>query len=135
MKVFVDTSALLALAQPRDRFHAAATRCLRDLKDARFVVSDYVLDETLTRWITRGQATRGLAFVDALLRSPRYELVFVDRILFDRARQKAAKLAEHRLSFTDCTSAVFVEALRLDAIFSFDAGFVRVGLSVLPASH
>lgn len=112
--------------------HAAARKALDGLSGARLVTSDYVLDEALTRWLTTGRARPGLAFVQAVLRSPRYEVVFVSRDVFDRTLARAAKLAGHGLSFTDCTSVVLVTDMRLDAIFSFDSGFARVGLSVIP---
>jgi predicted nucleic acid-binding protein len=132
VKVLVDTSALLALFDRGEDRHRRARACLQELASARLVVSDYILDEALTRWLTTGRAAAGLAFVDALLQSPRHELVFVDRPVFDLALEKAGKYAEHDLSFTDCTSVVFVETLRLDGIFCFDEGFRRVGVRVLP---
>lgn len=133
MRIFSDTSALLALGNPGEDRHTAAAGFFREAAaSTRFVVSDYVLDEALTRWITSGRASRGLAFVDALLESPRYELVFVGQPIFDRARQKAGKFAAHRLSFTDCTTVVLVETLRLDGVFAFDEGFARVGLRMFP---
>lgn len=105
---------------------------MRQINEADFITSDYVLDEMLTRWLTTGRAQRGFEFLDAILASPRYTLAFVDRTVFDFARQRAEAYQEHRLSFTDCTNVVFVEQMRLDAIFAFDDGFSRVGLNVLP---
>ncbi len=132
MRVFVDTSALVALANPSDGMHAPAKSCLRDLNKADLITSDYVLDEMLTRWLTTGRARRGFEFLDAILESPRYTLAFVDRTVFDLARQRAEAYQEHRLSFTDCTNVVFVQEMRLDGIFAFDDGFSRVGQNVLP---
>ncbi len=132
MRVFVDTSALIALANPSDGMHATAKRCMRKLSDAALVTSDYVLDEMLTRWLTTGRARRGFEFLDAILKSPRYSIAFVDRRIFDLARGRAEAYQEHRLSFTDCTNVVFVREMRLDAIFAFDDGFSNVGLTVVP---
>ena len=133
MKVFVDTSALLALFDRGEDRHRLAKECLAELASARLVVSDYVLDESLTRWLTSGRGVPGLAFVDALLRSPRHEFVFVGEDSFREALVRAEKLAEQGLSFTDCTNVVLVEALALDAIFAFDEGFAHIGLEVVPA--
>ena len=36
------------------------------------------------------------------------------------------------LSFTDCTILAQVERLELDAVFTFDAGFRKVGVKVVP---
>jgi len=132
VKVFVDTSALLALFDRGEDRHSLAKECLAELASARLIISDYVLDESLTRWLTSGRAVPGLAFVDALLRSPRHELVFVGEDSFRESLVRAEKLAEQGLSFTDCTNVVLVEALGLDAIFAFDEGFAHVGLQVVP---
>ena len=132
MRVFVDTSALIALANPSDGMHSPAKSCMKNLANAALVTSDYVLDEMLTRWLTTGRARRGLEFLDAILESPRYTLAFVDRRVFDLARQRAETFQEHRLSFTDCTNVVLVQDMRLDGIFAFDDGFAHVGLNVLP---
>ncbi len=132
MRVFVDTSALIALANPSDGMHTPAKSCMRNLANAALVTSDYVLDEMLTRWLTTGRAQRGFDFFDAILESPRYTLVFVDRRIFGLARQRAEAYQQHRLSFTDCTNVALVHEMRLDSIFAFDDGFPRVGLNVLP---
>ena len=132
MRVFVDTSALIALANPSDGMHSSAKSCMRNLATAALVTSDYVLDEMLTRWLTTGRAQRGFDFFDAILESPRYTLAFVDRRIFGLARQRAEAYQEHRLSFTDCTNVALVHEMRLDSIFAFDDGFSRVGLNVLP---
>jgi predicted nucleic acid-binding protein len=134
VKVFVDTSALLALGNPSDGKHDDAVTCYDGLENTALVTSDYVIDETLTRWLTSGRAREGLAFVDALLASPRYELLFVDRDAFDEALARARKYAEHELSFTDCTIVVLAERTACDAIFTFDDGFALVGCDVIPAS-
>jgi predicted nucleic acid-binding protein len=111
--------------------HATAKQRMRTLSDAALVTSDYVLDEMLTRWLTTGRAQRGLEYLDAILTSPRFTVVFVDQRIFHLARNRAEAYQEHRLSFTDCTNVVFVGEMRLDAIFAFDDGFSNVGLNVV----
>ena len=132
MRVFVDTSALIALGNQSDGKHTTAKRCMKRLSSASLVTSDYVLDEMLTRWLTTGRARRGFEFLDAILGSPRYTIAFVDQKIFHLARERAEAYQEHRLSFTDCTNVVFVSEMRLDAIFSFDDDFSNVGLNVVP---
>jgi predicted nucleic acid-binding protein len=132
MKILVDTSALLALGNPSDGEHAAARACFKAHSADHFVVSDYVVDETLTRWITSGRGGVGFRFIDAMLRSPRYELLYVGQSAFERALDKARKFVDQRLSVTDCTNVVLMEEHKLDAIFAFDDGYRHVGLEVIP---
>jgi len=128
----VDTSAWLALGNPSDGRHVDAKRTLRELRDARLVTSDYVIDETITRWVTSGRAAAGLRFVRGLLDSPRTELVHVSPGIFHEALARIERYAEHRLSLTDCTNLVLIEQLGLDGLFAFDVGFGRAGAAVLP---
>lgn len=49
--IFVDTGAWIALTDTSDRYHDDATRIYHTLKTqrARFLTTDYVIDETTTR--------------------------------------------------------------------------------------
>jgi len=128
----VDSSAWLALGNPSDGRHDEAKKTLRDLSEARLVTSDYVIDETITRWVTSGRAAAGLRFVRGLLDSPRTELVHVSPGVFHEALERGERYAEHRLSLTDCTNLVLMEQLGLDGLFAFDEGCRRVGAELLP---
>lgn len=134
MKVLVDTSVWLALGNPSDGRHADAKKTLRELRDARLLTSDHVIDETVTRWVTSGRAAAGLRFVRGLLESPRTELVHVSPGVFHEALERVERYSEHRLSLTDCTNLVLVEQLGLDGLFAFDEGCRRAGANVLPAT-
>jgi len=47
-QILVDTSALYALADARDPDHHAVAAFIRELQDCTLLVTDYILDETLT---------------------------------------------------------------------------------------
>jgi len=47
-QILVDTSALYALADAEDPDHQAVADFVHGIKDATLIVTDYILDETLT---------------------------------------------------------------------------------------
>ena len=61
-----------------DRNHRAAAEFVRQNARARFLMTDLVLSETVTRLRARASAERAVAVAEDLLRSRRYEVVFVD---------------------------------------------------------
>lgn len=67
-----------------------------------------------------------------LLRSRRYEVVFVDTELMDGALERMARFADKRLSLTDCASFAFMERLGLATAFAFDRDFRDCGYATIP---
>lgn len=49
-----------------------------------------------------------------------------------RADEAFLKYADHRVSYTDCTSKVLMERLGIDTVFSFDRDFETMGVSRIP---
>ena len=78
MKLLADTSALLALLLADDQHHVAATSFVRKNPQARFVMTELILAEVVTRVRARADAALAVAIANDLLRSRRYELVLVD---------------------------------------------------------
>ena len=132
MKYLADTSALLAMILRDDAHHASAARWLRASRSARFVVSDLVVAELATRLRARAGAPRAVGAVRDLLRSPRYDLVFIDSALLDGALDRMERLDDKRLSLTDCTSFELMEQVGLQAAFTFDRDFRDCGFETVP---
>ena len=132
MKLLADTSALLALVFEKDENHRAAAAFVQANPRARFVSSDLILAEVATRLRARSSAERAVAIARDILRSRRYEVVFVDADLLDGALERMAGLADKRLSLTDCASFALMDNLGLDTAFTFDSDFRECGYAMLP---
>jgi predicted nucleic acid-binding protein len=67
--IFVDTWALLALANRRDSFHSIASICYESIAERSFslVTTDYVLDETITALFKEVRFDEATKFIQALL--------------------------------------------------------------------
>ena len=131
MAVFVDTGAWFAASVPSDRDHAAAAAFMRSNTD-RLVTSDYIDDELLTLFRSRGQMDRAKDWVEQV-RQRRLDIIEV----FESDIRAATKLffdfADKDWSFTDCTSRVLMERLGIVRAFAFDEHFRQFGtVAVVP---
>lgn len=132
VKLLADSSALLALVMRDDHNHAVAKEFARRNPSARFVLSELILAEVVTRARAWAGAAVAVGLGRDLLRSRRYELVFVDAELIEGALARMERYGDKRLSLTDCASFEIMERLGLEAAFTFDRDFQDCGLRTLP---
>ena len=132
MKLLADTGALLALFNPRDEHHARASRFVREAASTRFIVTELIVSETVTRLRARTNAARAADAGAALMRSQRYEVLFVDAPLLDAGLADLRRFADKRLSLVDAVSFAVLRSLALDGSFTFDRDFRDCGFAVFP---
>jgi uncharacterized protein len=131
MKLFVDTWGWLVLADSKDQQHQAAVQCYEEQsKTAGSVVTtNFVLDETFTLLFRRRPFDEAWRFADILLQSP---FIIVEEITPSRFRKGLdlrRKFSDKpRISFTDLTSMVVMNDLKLAGILTEDAHFKHVGM-------
>jgi len=132
-ETFADTSVLYAAVDARDAYHPDAASLLRQqaLAGGMIVTSDYVVAETLNLAVAR----RGRLVADRLLQlletssGLRIEWIGPERFLAAKAFFR--KHADHDYSFTDCTSFVVMQELRIDDALTSDRHFVEAGFRML----
>ena len=134
MKLLADTGALLALFNPRDRLHRQARQFVAREQNARFVLTELVVSETVTRLRSRLDAGRAADVGTALLQSRRYEVIFVDARLMEAGLGELRRFADKRLSLTDAVSFAVIRELSLDGAFTFDRDFQDCGVAMHPTS-
>lgn len=135
--VFADTSFFFALAAKRDTAHEAAIKILGQLlRDQRgLVTTDYILDETLTLTKARTNATVSLALLERIEKSKAIRLTQISFEQLESAKTYFRKHSDHAYSFTDCTSFVVMEELRLTEALTTDRHFLEAGFRpLLPLS-
>ncbi len=136
MKIFIDTSAIIAYFNADDRFHGEAEGIMRDLTEGgipltRLYVSDYVFDEAVTfiECVLRDHAlARDVGA--ALLSSPFTTMLRVEDDVFEEAWERFR--AGEGLSFTDCSSFALMDRYGINHAFTFDRHFSEAGFQVLP---
>jgi predicted nucleic acid-binding protein len=130
--IFVDTSALLALLDRDDEFHARAATVIRSLGvDEALLTHEYVLVETTSLAQRRLglQAVRSL--VDDLL--PLLEIAWVDEPLHAEAREAMLAAGRRTVSLVDWVSFLVMRRHGVRRAFTFDQDFALEGFEVLPA--
>ena len=137
MRVFVDTSGWIAVADDSDKHHSEAkSYYLRLLREgAGLLTSNYVLAETYTwlRYHAGHQfAIRFHQMITAAEGLGDLEVLWVDRAISDAAWQIFEEYSDQVFSFVDCTSFVLARRARVNEVFAFDEHFAMMGFVMRP---
>lgn len=124
--IFVDSSAWIAAMIPGDSDHAAAVAWLASNHES-LAVTDYIFDETVTLLRARGQHVRATEWGDAILSGEIASLHRLDETDSRSAWAVFSHFADKDWSFTDCTSKVVIERVRITTAFAFDHHFRQFG--------
>ena len=132
-KVFVDTSGWVALFVENDQHHSKARRIYGEMKEARYPLytSDYIVDETITLVLKRGNHKQSVLAGNSILSSGIVSIVSVCPDYMDAAWDLYKKYTDKKFSFTDVTSFTIMKELGIVKAFSFDAEFAQAGFLML----
>ena len=133
MRVFLDTSALLAILNAGDRFHQPAKQVWEEVlsTETTLITSNYILLETIALLQHRFGMEAVRLFENELS-------VIIDVAWIDEATHRqgmSALLAANRrqLSLVDCTSFEIIRQGGVDKVFTFDPHFHEQGFDIIPA--
>ncbi len=134
MNLLADSAAWLALYDRGDKYHTRAQLAFRELAERKvtFVVTDYLIAESIT--LIMGRAGHAIAVLcgDWLLSSPRVRLIRVDIDLWIEAWRLFKRYDDKSFSFVDCLSFVVMRRERLVDAFTFDRHFTQMGFRLWP---
>ncbi len=138
-RLFIDTWGWLALADARDPAHHSAVQVRRSHTAPRsLVTTDYVLDETITRLFSRCPFASAQAFCQRILEAREVSMLSLETITpdrFDGAWKLRLRYRDKpQISFTDLTSFVVMQELRIRHVLTADAHFAKVhlGFRIVP---
>lgn len=128
----IDTSAVLALHSPTDRWHSAALAAYAANRGLTWIV----LNETSHETYTRARYDLGFRSAEEQYRFLRERDLTV--IAFEAADETKAfdvlsRYHEHPLSFHDALCAAIMIRLGVYRVFAFDKHFTTLGFEVFPA--
>lgn len=134
-KVFIDTSAFLALYIQNDDFHERAVDCLMflNLNQVNFITSNFIIDETYTFLRSNWGKKTALGFADLLADNSQF--IKIDRVSIDdekTAFKYFETLDGRGVSFTDCTSFAMMKRIGIETAYTFDRDFERAGFKIIP---
>lgn len=129
--IFLDTSAIYALADKADSNHEKAKKAFSDIlrQGEEFILHSYIIVEStalIQRRLGFAQAERFLNEVE------RFRVVWVDSFLHKLGRNFFKKSGKRKLSFVDCVSFTLMEKEGIGEVFAFDEDFAQAGFKLCP---
>lgn len=132
MKLFIDTSALVALRRKDDAQHARAKEFLLQAGAVEFHTCNLTFSETLTLLAARHGQDAAIDFGTDFMAVQRMKVYYADATLERAGLAVLRAFRDKRLSFVDAATIALVRAERLDGVFGFDADFERCGVRLYP---
>lgn len=126
--IFLDTSAIYALADASDPNHVKALRLFGDGLREGYLCHDYVLLESTALLQRRLGLEPALRFCRQV---SHFRVVWVDGELYEEAVQLLETLANRQISLVDCMSFVVMRRHRLVRALAFDLHFTRQGFRLV----
>ncbi|MCG7848223.1 MAG: PIN domain-containing protein [ANME-2 cluster archaeon] len=126
MAVFIDTGAFMAYRNKKDVYHQTADALIRCALKGEFgylFTTDFIYDEALTLAMVR-TGNKGVAEdISDVMLSPHIEMITIDRIILEMARDLFFTLFENGTSFTDVITMVVMHQENIGKIITFDSHF------------
>jgi hypothetical protein len=132
--LFVDTAGWVACADAGDPspHHTADARDRWLVESGVRVTTDYVADETLTILRIRLGLDAAEAWWQQVDGSSRLHWEYITLARADKARTPFFRHRDKEYSFTDCSSFVVMNELKVRKALTTDRHFVQAGFNVLP---
>jgi hypothetical protein len=133
MRQYLDTSALIALSDRRDKNHGTAKTYLEFALDngVRFVVGRNVVTEYVDGVTKRVGKNKGIEELNNILNS---KLLVIEKIRdedWSKAIEYFKKYKSTKIDLTDCISFSIMERLKLETAFTFDSDF-KIKFAIAP---
>jgi len=135
--VFVDTSAWIAIINPRDKYHFAAKEFYSDTlaQKRRLLISNFIVAETYTNLLCKVGRHKAWSFLDIIEQSPSVHCIWSSQELETQARDILRRYDDQDFSYTDAASFAMMQQREITDAFAFDHHFSVVGFIQLPAGQ
>jgi predicted nucleic acid-binding protein len=127
---FIDTVYILALLNPRDRWHQKAIE-LSKTHRAPLVTSHAVLTEVADALAHHGQRAWACQAIEDLESDPDVECVPIDGAIFAGALRLYRERPDKDWSLTDCISFLIMQRQKVSDALTADVHFVQAGFRAL----
>jgi len=127
--IFLDTSAIYALADKADPNHITAYSKFENvLKTGEiFLLHNYILVESAALL----QARLGIHSATLFLKeSKSFEVEWVDLALHQEAEKELERIGKRGISIVDCTSFIVMKRRGIQKVLAFDPDFLDQGFTI-----
>ena len=130
MKVFIDTSAFVALFVDKEVDHEKVAKKYYNYRQQRAILftSYYVLDELFTRLLYYGKVDvkKHIQTLKSVMAANELTVLQIDEVLFEKSLEIFLKFSEHKISFTDATTYILYKDFAIEEIFTLDSDFKKM---------
>lgn len=133
-KIFIDTSAFIALNDKSDQFFQKASEYLLSQIDnlsITFFTSNLGIAETYTRLLYKTHFRAAQQFLETI-GSTDIDVIYSDNELEQSAKYLLTKYANLKISYTDAVSFAMMMNKNILSAFSFDKHFEIAGFRLKP---
>lgn len=130
--IFVDTGALFAAANAKDKDHQKAKDFLTQLAEEKviLIVTNFIIAETYTLMLRKIGRDEAIEYVQKLRNTAEIERVSEEDE--NKAWQIILRYQDKDFSYVDATSFAVMERLGIGDAFAFDEHFEQYSLNRLP---
>ena len=137
MRIFIDTTAFVALEDEDDKEHKAALDYREKIRQGEtpfraLYTSNYILNEVFTLLRLKLSHRTTLAFEENIKCSKILRILRVTLETENTAWKIFKKYSDKDFSFTDCTSFALMEQEAMSTAFTFDKHFQQYGFQTVP---
>lgn len=131
MKIFIDTSAIIAFIDADDEFHDEALKIYSTLLNERrhIFTSNYILLETIVILNNRIGIDAVRLFNNDII--PIFKVHFVDETLQNLCINNLIIANRKNVSLVDYTSFEIMKQLNINKVFTFDCHFKEMGFEII----
>lgn len=130
MKILVDADVLIAIAKVDDTNHERAVATAAKHTKATLFITPFTIPEAATVLSYRVSQQAAIQFIEDARRRKFIELPF-EVASVEKADEIFLSQKKKGTSWVDCFNAAIYRANRMDAIFSFDRFYKRLGLKII----
>jgi len=131
VRIFIDTSALIAFMNQDDEFHKDSFKIFSQLlaQRSKIIISNYILLETMV--ILKNRI--GIEAVKVLKNDilPVIQTCWVDEEMHNFCLNAQIAFGRQKISFVDYTSFEIMRRLDIKQAFTFDSHFKDMGFEIL----
>lgn len=131
IKIFVDTSFIIALVNVRDQYHQEAISIADEYDKQLLVITDAVILE-IANALSRNYKSEAIQIIENFFVSKNVEVVSLTPALFDRAFYLYKDREDQTWGLVDCISFIVMQDRNMNIAFTFDRHFVQAGFKIIP---
>jgi predicted nucleic acid-binding protein len=130
IKIFVDTSFIIALVNVRDQYHEQALAMADEYENKFLVVTDAVMLE-VSNALSRRYKAEAIQIIEDFFESENVEVVRLSPELFDRGFSLYKNRRDQTWGLVDCISFIVMQDRKMNIALTFDRHFAQAGFKIL----